>query len=152
MYARIRGTSAVVLVVAAVVAMATACGDRKEIEVVGDDPRLFVHTSQLPAYPDMNHPGTLEYNPDDRCMYLRTERGRAAIVWPRGTRPVVENGVRGADVPGIGVVLDGAGMSIAGIEITAGDNVDPLAGPVDDLDVLGGCLPQGARIVVIDHL
>jgi hypothetical protein len=140
------------LLISAALLTATACGDRKDIEMVGDDPRVFVQTSKLQAYPDMSHGGTLEYSPADKCLYFRTGQGRVAVVWPPGTRPVLEDGVRGVDVPGVGVILEGVAVGTGGIQLTYGDDEDPWAAQVNDLEIVTECLPQGARIIVMSSV
>lgn|SRR5690606_697785 len=57
----------------------------------------------------------------DRCLYVGSPSGeRSTAVWPPGSRPVVEDGKPGVQVPGFGPVLAGqifrAGGGAAGPE------------------------------------
>ncbi|MFD9942582.1 hypothetical protein ACFWYW_22885 [Nonomuraea sp. NPDC059023] len=85
---------------------------------VGEDPAIVVH--DLPEAPDMEVGGRLGYVAEGRCLTVTGMRdGRSVTfspVWPAGTQPLVRDGRRGVNVPGLGPLLDGDTVSAAGDE------------------------------------
>lgn len=90
-------------------------------DLVGNDPRILVWQQRYSGM-DATLVGTLRYASDTRCLYIDEIESRQAwgIVWPKGTRPVVEEGRRGVRVGGFvgqlggAAVLDGDRTSIGG--------------------------------------
>lgn len=113
----------------------------------GEDPVILVH--DLEGGMDMEIVGTLEYDTTTGCLLLMTQEPTGGEfltlpAWPDGTRPVMEDGRAGVDVPGVGVILDG-------------DEVDGGAGGVDpgtlgEVDLPAGCGPPAHGVEAITSL
>ena len=95
--------------------------------VVGDDPRILVWQQRY-AGMDALVSGTLRYDEDTRCLMLADDYdgSRWGIVWPKGTRSVIEDGKRGVRVGGF------LGR-VGGIAVLAGDRVELGGGGVEAL-------------------
>jgi hypothetical protein len=96
-------------------------------EVVGDDPRILVWQQRY-AGMDALVSGTLRYDEDTKCLVLEDDYdgSRWGIVWPKGTRSVIEDGKRGARVGGF------LGR-VGGVAALAGDRVELGGGGAEGL-------------------
>ncbi len=90
-----------------------------------DDPRIAVHDLGDGGM-DALLTGTLWYDPESRCLFVRQDghddrEVLVGVVWPRGTRPViVHDGVRGVDVPRVGLIRTGDRVDFAGGYVSSG--------------------------------
>lgn len=113
-----RGRGRLVLAAVLVVSLAAGVGcARAGPGVSGDDPRIVIH--DLEGGMDALLTGTLWYDPESRCLFVRHrptgEVELAGLLWPPGTRPVIhDDGRRGVDAPGRGLILDGDRVEFGG--------------------------------------
>ncbi len=132
----------------AVTFLLAACGrdDPGPPRVVGDDPRILVSDSGG-SEQTVGVAGTVEYDPQDRCIYVMVGDVRHTAVWPHGTRPVVEDGKRGVRVPDVGVILEGQTFDAGGDLSGVAARETPFAD--DDCVVPGGFVLGIASVNVI---
>lgn len=151
----------VVLAVAAVVgaALATAAvlvlqADRGEssgpLRLVGDDPRIHVFHGDSVFPAQLGVGMSVAYDSESKCLYLMDpQQVRRLVVWPRGSRPTIENGKRGVRVSGVGLILEGDRIveaSVAGGPIFEPDGDETaIAAALRDLDT---CLPDSGEFTL----
>lgn len=105
------------------------------MQIVEGQLPIIVH--DLPYAPDMAVGGKLLYLPEANCLTVEVDRGkrmaRAVPVWPKGSRPLRQEGRWGVLVPSFGAVLEGD-------IITAGGDVwNTDDSRARDLPVPAGC-------------
>ncbi|MEU4834020.1 hypothetical protein [Streptosporangium sp. NPDC023615] len=92
--------------------------------------------------------GRLFYDAANRCLTITDagdpEPGTSVIpVWPSGTRPVIEAGKHGVDLPGDGpVLLEGESIELGG------GYVDWEAHPPSGLKIPNACIPDLANSMI----
>jgi hypothetical protein len=128
------------------VAVVSACGQgTPEISLHGDDPRIATHNFR--GVNTVGITGTLGYDADSSCLFLTSGQGgsgpRSLPVWPDGTNPVIHEGRRGVEVPGIGRILEGDPVRSAS---SGGPAVQDL---LDQLSTRSGCGSPEDRVVVL---
>jgi hypothetical protein len=106
------------LALPAIVAAAVGCGvgggsDPDRITVAGRDPQILVHHhSEIGMQALLT--GKLVYISATKCLVVKNP-DIVVPLWPEGTEPLLENGKRGARLPGNGpVLLEGADVRISG--------------------------------------
>jgi hypothetical protein len=119
------------------------CAGGDQPRPVGDDPRLLV--SQVDARHGAFIQGELVYEASDRCLYLKVGDELNTVVWPRGTRPIIESGKRGVQVPGFGVVFEGQTFRGGG----GAGRAEPA---VDEQPLSGACVIPGATVTGIGEV
>ncbi len=103
---------------AAVLLSATvaACGE-SGTRVIGDDPVIIVHSNEGGQLMSLGT-NTVEYDPATKCLILRSDSPDPELltpVWPRGVKPVLDEGRRGVDVRGVGRFLEGDTITLGGV-------------------------------------
>jgi hypothetical protein len=80
----------------------------------GGDPLVLVSDSE--EHYAMEETGVLAYDETTGCLTFASGPAShpTGIVWPRGTRPVLDDGLRGVDVAGIGRIHEGDEMVVIG--------------------------------------
>jgi hypothetical protein len=150
------GVVAVLVVVTAIstVAWQAYSGERSgEVRAIGDDPRVFVYQGSAHSLVQLGTPMPVEYDRETRCLFVIDRQGdRVLPVWPRGTRPVVQDGLRGVRIPGIGVVTDGD--ELTGGDVVFGDFHDPESweGIGSSLLDLDACVPDAGTFALFAEI
>ncbi|MEV0348913.1 hypothetical protein AB0H88_24315 [Nonomuraea sp. NPDC050680] len=106
------------LALPAIVAAAVGCGasggsDPNRITVAGRDPQILIHHhSEIGMQALLT--GKLVYISATKCLVVKNP-DIVVPLWPEGTEPLLENGKRGARLPGNGpVLLEGTDVRISG--------------------------------------
>lgn len=81
--------------------------------------------------------GTLWYDAESRCLFVRHsadgQERLFGLLWPPGTTPVIDDdGRRGVDTPGKGLILDGDRVEFGGGAVF----------PPFEFDVPEDCVPE----------
>ncbi|MGW4642446.1 hypothetical protein ACWEN6_28290 [Sphaerisporangium sp. NPDC004334] len=122
MRARLKRIGDLTLAVVLVVLPGAGCADSRgeKLRLQGDDPLIIVRASSFHQLALIS--GTLTYDAASKCLQFRHNPAAppATPVWPEGTTPVLESGRRGIDVPGLGGIHDGDGVTGAGGFVTWG--------------------------------
>ncbi|MER5648328.1 hypothetical protein [Streptosporangium sp. NPDC002524] len=129
------------LVIASLLAV-VSCADSSapKVRVEGTDPIIIVHSYE--GSHDALISGNLAYDAKSKCLRVGDDRS-ATPVWPENTRPVLVDGRRGVELPGIGTALEGDKVEGGGGGSTW--RKDPPAG----VTFPEGCLPPGQDGTVI---
>lgn len=87
---------------------------RVTLRTEGGDPLVLVSDGE--AHYAMEETGVLAYDDTTGCLMFTSgpTSHPTGIVWPRGTRPVLDDGLRGVDVAGIGRIYEEDEMVVIG--------------------------------------